>query len=79
MFSFVYTCLCLACLSAGFYFGFKVGKTSEFPKIVVPNELRHPFKTARENMEQERQNDRLNRILSNIDNYDGSSLSQEDV
>ena len=43
MINLIYTILSIACLSAGFYFGFKIGKTSEMPK--VPEKRKHPIKT----------------------------------
>lgn len=71
------TILPIVCLSAGFYFGFKIGKTSEIPK--VPKEFRHPIKTMQETKREEKVEEELNKAIRNLDNYDGTSLSQEDI
>ncbi len=71
------TILPIVCLSAGFYFGFKIGKTSEIPK--VPEELKHPIKTAKETKREKETEEELSKALRNLDNYDGTSLSQEDI
>ena len=77
MINLIYTILSIACLSAGFYFGFKIGKTSEMPK--VPEKIKHPIKTIKVEKEQEQVESELNKALKNLDNFDGTPESQEDI
>lgn len=77
MINLIYTILSIACLSAGFYFGFKIGKTSEMPKI--PEKIKHPIKTIKKEKEQEKAENELSKALKNLDNFDGTSASQEDL
>lgn len=69
--------LCLACFFVGAKVGQKVsrGETIETPKI-------DPFKTFRqreERKEQQREQERIDTILRNIESYDGTGSGQEDV
>lgn len=77
MINLIYTILSIACLSAGFYFGFKIGKTSEMPK--VPEKIKHPIKTIKVEKEHEQFESELNKALKNLDNFDGTPESQEDI
>ena len=77
MINLIYTILSIACLSAGFYFGFKIGKTSEMPK--VPEKIKHPIKTIKVEKEQKQFESELNKALKNLDNFDGTPESQEDI
>ena len=70
MINLIYTILPVVCLITGFYFGFKIGKTLELPSI--PEKVKHPIKTIIEESE-------LNKALKNLDNFDGTSESQEDI
>ncbi len=76
MIDLIYSILLIVCLSSGFYFGFKIGKTSEMPKI--SKNIVHPIKTIKEQKELEKKDSELSKALNNLDNYDGTSLSQED-
>ena len=75
MVNLIYTALSITCLSVGFYFGFKIGKTSEMPKMT--EKLKHPIKTMQEEKVIAKEEEKLNRELRNLDNY--TSLSQEDI
>lgn len=77
MINLIYTILPIVCLIAGFYFGFKIGKTSEIPKI--SEKAKHPIKTIIEEMEQKEAESELNKALKNLDNFDGTPESQEDI
>lgn len=77
MINLIYTILSIACLSVGFYFGFRVAKDSELPK--VPEKIKHPIKTIKEEKYQEREAEELNKALRNLDNYDGELSSQEEI
>ena len=77
MINLIYTILPVVCLIAGFYFGFKIGKTSEMPK--VPEKIKHPIKVRQEEKEQEKVETELSKALKNLDNYDGTEESQEDI
>lgn len=69
--------LCIAC----FVIGAKVGQAVvKGEKVETPN--LNPFKAYREKQskkEVEKQQDKLNTILRNIERYDGTSKGQEDV
>lgn len=69
--------LCICC----FIIGAKVGQTvSKGEKIETPT--LNPFKAIRENQarkEVEREEEKRNKILRNIERYDGTGKGQEDV
>jgi hypothetical protein len=77
MINLIYTILPVVCLITGFYFGFKIGKTLELPSI--PEKVKHPIKTIIEEKEQKEAESELNKALKNLDNFDGTSESQEDI
>ena len=69
-------CLCIW----SFLIGVKVGKGTEKKEIPVPT--MNPMKAYREwedRKEAERQRNRVDTIMRNIDNYDGTSFRQEEV
>ena len=47
------------------------------PKMT--EKLKHPIKTMQEEKVIAKEEEKLNRELRNLDNYDGTSLSQEDI
>ena len=69
--------LCIVC----FFIGAKVGQqASKGEKIEAP--AIHPLQMYREHKdrkEAEKEQDRIDVILQNIENYDGTSNKQEDV
>lgn len=69
--------LCVAC----FFVGAKVGQTvSKGERIELPKV--DPMKAIREHQDRkqaEREQDRYDAILRNIENYDGTGANQEDV
>lgn len=69
----IYSIITTLCLCIGFYFGFKIGSTKELPSIK---------RTIRENKqrdEEEKEIKNMNKILGNLDRYDGTSKGQEDI
>ena len=64
-----------------FVIGAKVGQTIvKGEKVVTPN--LNPFKAYRENQSRkavEMEQDKMSKILRNIERYDGTSKGQEDV
>jgi len=63
-----------------FVVGAKVGQTIKDEKIEMPQ--LNPLKAIRESQarkEAEREQDKFNTVLRNIDRYDGTSRHQEDV
>ena len=69
-------CLC----TWSFLIGVKVGKGTE--KVEIPTPSINPLKANREwedKREAERQRNRYDTIMRNIDNYDGTSYGQEEV
>lgn len=80
MVNLIYTIIPAVSLSIGFYYGFKIGKDSKVPEL--SDKLKHPLKFIKKKKNQKAQEieeDKMNKILRNIDNYDGTSLSQEDI
>lgn len=80
MINLIYTILSIVCLSAGFCFGFKIGKDSNLPKI--SDEIKYPskyIKRKRIEKQNEKKEEELSKALRNLEKYDGSSLSQEDI
>lgn len=72
----IYTIISILCLCFGFYAGYKLGKDKELPK--VPKAVKHPIKTIKENVENNRaereQDERLQELqddLAELDAYDG--------
>lgn len=69
--------LCVVCL----VIGVKVGQTvSKGEKVEMPN--LNPLKAYKEHQarkEMEREQDKMSKVLRNIERYDGTSKGQEDV
>ncbi len=72
----LYSILVALALSIGFYFGFKLGRYNEFPKL-------KSIKTIKKEKEKEKEDEEnLNRFIQSINNlngYDGSSKGQEEI
>lgn len=67
----------IACFIVGAQIGQKVSKGE---KVETPN--LNPFKAYRESQarkEIDRQQDKMNKVMRNIERYDGTSRGQEDV
>ena len=69
----LYSVLTALCLGIGFYFGFKIGKTSELPKIVKSK------KQKQEDEKEEKEISRLEKIINNLNRYDGTPKGQEEI
>ena len=69
----------LICLLA-FYFGFNAGKGEQIPskEIKIPNPL-NAYREHKEKEEVKKEQQRIDVIMQNIDNYDGTSNGQKDV
>ena len=68
----LYSITTALCLCIGFYFGFKLGRTNELPRFKT--------RTERKQVQEEKEEaDVLNKILKNLDRYDGSSKGQEEI
>ena len=69
--------LCICC----FIIGAKIGQTvSNGEKVEMPNA--NPFKAIKENRARkavEDEQNKINKIMRNIERYDGTSRGQEDV
>lgn len=68
----LYSIITALCLCIGFYFGFKLGRTNELPILKTRKERKQV-------QEEKEEADVLNKILKNLDRYDGSSKGQEDI
>ena len=66
--------VCLACFLAGV----RVGRAKDDPIVPIPPSI-VPKKEVKPNKEAEMERHRMNIILNNIENYDGTSRGQEDV
>lgn len=73
--NFIYTILSIVCLILGFYYGYKIGRDNEMPK--VSKEIKHPIRTIKtyrkEKKEEERIDEQLEELqqdLDILDNYD---------
>ena len=69
--------MCILCFMVGARVGQKVSRGEEVKLPVV-----NPMEIARERQskqEAQREQDRLDAIMRNIENYDGTSNNQEDV
>jgi hypothetical protein len=66
---------------ACFFIGAKVGQTvAKGEKIETPVEaVKNSIREHREHKEAERQQDKLDTIMRNIESYDGTGYGQEDV
>ena len=69
--------LCIAC----FFVGAKVGqKVSRGEDITLPKiDPMQPIREMQERKEADREKERMEAILRNIDNYDGTEQGQEDI
>jgi len=63
-----------------FYFGFKAGKEEEIvnEEIKMPNPI-EIYKKHKENQEIKKEQERIDTIMQNINNYDGTSNRQKDI
>jgi len=68
----LYSIVTTLCLCIGFYFGFKLGRTNELPKIKTRKQIK------KEN-EEEKEKNILQKALNNLDKYDGTSKGQEEI
>lgn len=69
----LYSIIPALCLCIGFYFGFKLGKTNELPNVkreIKENKIRE---------EELKDIEEINKVLGNLDRYDGSPKGQEDI
>ena len=69
--------LCIACFFVGAKVGQKVSKGEDIklPKI----DPMQPIREMQERKEADREKERMEAILRNIDNYDGTEQGQEDI
>jgi hypothetical protein len=85
----LYSIIPALCLSIGFYFGFKLGKTNELPNFKKTEEIQensteelvqgNETEEKDEETEEMKEIKRLGQTWSNLNNYDGSSKGQEEV
>lgn len=79
----LYSLFTTLCLCIGFYFGFEIGRTNKLPRFSKPN----LFKTKKEREleakikeEEEKEQEKLTKfekIINNLNGYDGSPKGQE--
>lgn len=82
MINLIYTILCIACLCIGFFAGQRTMKNNNTTDIKIEN----PIKKAKEKIEETKINkeiqeqlEEFNKILDNIENYDGTSKNQKEL
>lgn len=61
-----------------FVMGVRTGRSKDDPIVPIPPSI-VPKKEVKPNKEAEMERHRMNIILNNIENYDGTSRGQEDV
>lgn len=76
MFNLIYTILPIIALMIGFYFGYKIGKDKEIPKVEL-----NPVKVIAKNVENKREREQakkdaeeIDTYLSNLDNYPNNQI-----
>lgn len=69
----VYSITTALCLCIGFYFGFKIGRTNELPKLIKSK------KQINKEKQEEKEISRLEKELKNLNNYTGTSKGQEEI
>lgn len=69
----LYSIITALCLCIGFYFGFKIGKTNELPKLIKSK------KQIKREKQEEKEISRLEKELKNLNNYIGTSKGQEEI
>lgn len=69
----LYSITTALCLCIGFYFGFKLGRTNELPKIIKTKQEK------KQQEEQEKKKSELEKALNNLNRYNGSSKGQEEI
>jgi hypothetical protein len=68
MINLIYTLLPIIALMIGFYFGYRIGKDKEIPRV----EIKTPVQIIEEHKEKKQEkieNEELDQYLSNIDNF----------
>ena len=70
----LYSIITVLCLCIGFYFGFKIGKTDELPKIIIKSK-----KEKQEEKELTKELNILEKSINNLNRYGGTSEGQEDI
>lgn len=68
----LYSVIVALALSLGFYFGFKLGRDNEFPKMKT-------IKQIKKEKEDEEDKNQLEKALNNLNKYDGTSKGQEEI
>ena len=76
MINLIYTILPIIALMIGFYFGYKIGKDKEIPKVEL-----NPVKVIAKNVEDKREREQakkdaeeIDAYLSNLDNYPNNQI-----
>ena len=84
MINLIQTILSILCLCIGFYFGFKIAKTKELPKveinpIKVADKIDTEIQTIKKKKEQKKSLNELNLAMQNMERFDGSSSGQKPI
>lgn len=69
----LYSIITTLCLCIGFYFGFKLGRTNELPKLIKSK------KEIKKEQEEEKEMSKLEKSLRNLNGYIGTSEGQEEI
>lgn len=69
----LYSIITTLCLCIGFYFGFKLGRTNELPKLIKSR------KEIKKEKEEEKEISKLEKALKNLNEYSGTSKGQEEI
>lgn len=82
MINLIYTIFAVLCLCTGFYFGWKLADKKELPElnpIKVAEKVQTDIQTAKKKKEQTETFNKLNDIMQNINNFDGTGLNQKPI
>jgi len=75
----LYSLFTVLCLCIGFFVGYKIGDKKELPivnPIKIAEKVTTDVKNIKKQKEQSKEIDELNKILKNIDRYDGTGQGQ---
>ena len=73
MINLIYTLLPIIALMIGFYFGYRIGKDKEIPRV----EIKTPVQIIEEHKEKKQEkieNEELDQFLSNINNFPNNQI-----
>lgn len=77
MISLIYTILCIACLCVGFFCGYRINSSKPIQNPITS--IKEKMETKKVEEANKEQIEELNKILDNINNYDGTPQGQKEL